>query len=89
MQRGYIELGCLQGSIDRVGFGLSGDVSRIGAGLQGSIDRVGDSITGYISLVCTVSRDAYLSVSTDAIWLDPDVLGENFDIYSNLNWKID
>ena len=89
MQRGYIELGCLQGSIDRVGFGLSGDMSRIGSGLQGSIDRVGDSLTGYISLVCTVSRDAYLSVSTDVVWLDADVLGENFEILSNVKWKID
>jgi hypothetical protein len=89
MQRSENDIGCLQGSIDRVGVGLSGGVQRISEGLQGEISRVGGGIEGYISLVCTVSRDAYLRVSTDVLWLTPEMLGEEFDIYSNLNWKID
>ena len=94
-------IGCLSGSITRVGsdggenFGLSGSVTRVGSareetfGLSGGISRVGSDITGYVSLVCSVNKDAYLRVSTDVVWLTPDMLSEEFDIYSNVVWKID
>lgn len=86
---GYNIKGCLSGEITRVGRGLSGEVRRIGGGLTGEVRKVGGELTGYISLVCSVSKDAYLNVSTDVLWLTPDMLGEEFDIYSNVNWKID
>lgn len=89
MQRSENDIGCLQGSIDRVSVGLSGGVQRISEELQGEISRVSGGIVGYISLVCTVGRDAYLNVSTDVLWLAPEMLGEEFDIYSNVNWKIE
>lgn len=60
MQRSENDIGCLQGSIDRVSVGLSGGVQRISEELQGEISRVSGGIVGYISLVCTVSRDAYI-----------------------------
>lgn len=94
-------IGCLSGSITRVGsdidqtFGLSGAVTRVGSdreetfGLSGGISRVGSDITGYVSLICSVNKDAYLRVSTDVVWLTPDMLSEEFDIYSNVVWKID
>ena len=94
-------IGCLSGSITRVGsdggenFGLSGSVTRVGSdreetfGLSGCISRVGSDITGYVSLICSVNKDAYLRVSTDVVWLTPDMLSEEFDIYSNVVWKID
>lgn len=81
--------GCLSGEITRVGQRLSGEVRRIGGGLTGEVRKVGGELTGYISLVCTANRDAYLNISTDVLWLTPDMLGEEFDIYSNVNWKID
>lgn len=77
-------IGCLSGSVTRVGsdreetFGLSGCISRVGA-----------DITGYVSLVCSVNKDAYLRVSTDVVWLTPDMLSEEFEIYSNVSWRID
>ena len=40
-------------------------------------------------LVCSVNKDAYLRVSTDVLLLTPDMLSEEFDIYSNVVWKID
>lgn len=55
MRRSENDVGCLQGSIDRVSVGLSGGVQRISEELQGKISRVSDGIDGYISLVCTVS----------------------------------
>lgn len=57
--------------------------------LSGGISRVGSDITGYVSLVCSVNKDAYLRVSTDVVWLTPDMLSEEFDIQSNVDWKID
>lgn len=81
--------GCLSGEITRVGQGLTGEVRRIGGGLTGEVKKIGSELTGYISLVCTANRDAYLNISTDVLWLTPDMIGEEFDIYSNVNWKID
>ena len=89
MQRSESRLGCLHGRIDRVGDGLSGEVRRLSAGLHGRIDRVGDGLSGYVSLVCTVNRDSYLNISTNELWLTPEMLSEEFEIYSNANWKIE
>ena len=88
-------IGCLTGAITRIGKELEGVITQIGSGgipslgLSGSISRVGSGFNGYVSIVCSTNRDAYLSVSTDVLWLTPDMLGEEFDIYSNVNWKID
>ena len=88
-------IGCLTGMITRVGRELEGSVTKMGSGdvpslgLSGSIFRVGGGLSGYVSMVCSTNRDAYLSVSTDVLWLTPDMLGEEFDIYSNVNWRID
>lgn len=62
-------IGCLSGSITRVGsdrdqtLGLSGAVTRVGSdreetfGLSGCISRVGSDITGYVNLVCSVNKE--------------------------------
>lgn len=88
-------IGCLTGSITRIGKEFEGVVTQIGSGgipslgISGSISRVASGFNGYVSMVCSTNRDAYLSVSTDVLWLTPDMLGEEFDIYSNVNWRID
>ena len=74
-------IGCLTGAVTRVG-GIEQELS-------GAVTRFGKGLSGYVSMVCSVSKDAYLEVSTDVLWLTPDMLGEEFDIYSNVNWKID
>ena len=81
-------LGCLQGSIERVGKGLNGNISRLGKGLRGGVERIGRGQSGNIGLVCYSDRDAYLRISTDTIWLTPDVISEEFDIISNVVWII-
>ena len=68
---------------------MSGSVSRIGAELYGSITRVGQGLSGSVTLVCSVNKDAYLRVVPDVVWLTPDMLSGEFDIYSNVVWKID
>ena len=82
-------IGCLSGSVTRVGQGLSGSVSRIGSELCGSVTRVGQGLSGSVTLVCSVNKDAYLRVVPDVVWLTPDMLSGEFDIYSNVVWKID
>lgn len=46
-------IGCLSGSVTRVGQELSGSVSRIGAELCGSIIRVGQGLSGYVNRIGT------------------------------------
>ena len=80
---------CLSGTLSRVGDGLTGAVKRIGVVLSGTLSRVGDGLLGYISVVCTTNRSPYLTTSKDTLWLTPDMIAEQFDIYSNVVWKID
>lgn len=77
-------IGCLSGSVTRVG----GDGSE-SMGLSGSVTRVDGGLRGYASLVCSVNKDAYLNVVPDVVWLTPDMLSGEFDIYSNMAWRID
>lgn len=77
-------IGCLSGSVTRVG----ADGSEF-MGLSGSVTRVGDGLRGYASLVCSTNKDAYLRVVPDVVWLTPDMLSGEFDIYSNVVWRID
>ena len=48
-----------------------------------------DDIVVMCSVICTNNTSSYLRVSTDVLWLTPDMLGEEFDIYSNVSWRID
>ena len=68
---------------------LSGSVTRIGSELCGCVTRIGQELRGSATLVCSVNKDAYLRVSPDVVWLTPDMIGGEFDIYSNVVWKID
>lgn len=70
-------IGCLSGEVKRTGDELSGEVKCVSQGLRGCV-----------SFVCTLNKDAYLRVSTEVLWLTPDMLGEEFDIYSNVDWRI-
>ena len=42
----------------------------------------------HYNILCSVSNEKYLHVTPNIIWLTPDMLGEEFDIYSNVNWRI-
>lgn len=79
----------ISGSLTRVGRGLRGEALRLSDGLSGRLTRVGRGLTGYVSVVCTSNRDAYMMVTKDTIWLTPDMIAEQFEIYSNVKWKID
>lgn len=40
-------------------------------------------------LVCSVGGGSYLRVVPNTVWLTPDILSGEFDIYSNVVWRID
>lgn len=82
-------IGCLTGSVTRIGEGLRGTVIIVNEQLTGSVTRIGDGIKGCVSYVCTTNRDAYLKIDPDVVWLTPDMLSGEFDIYSNVVWRID
>lgn len=50
--------------------------------------KVGEDIKVSCSVVCSVSNDFYLDVSNDIVWLTPEMIEGEFDIYSNVIWKI-
>ena len=80
---------CLSGTLTRIGEELTGEVKRVGNSFLGTLTRIGEGLTGYVYLVCTTNRSSYLVISKDTLWLTPDMLSEQFDIYSNVVWKID
>lgn len=82
-------IGCLSGEVNRVGGELNGLIARACSELTGNVNCISQGLKGCVSLVCTLSKDAYLRVSTEVLWLTPDMLGEEFDIYSNVDWNID
>lgn len=57
--------------------------------LNVSVMDITSRLKVYVSIVCSVGGDSYLRVSPDYVWLTPDMLSGEFDIYSNVNWKID
>ena len=77
-------LGCLSVSAWRADNGLKEE------GIEVSAWRIGGGLKVTAGIVCSVNKDAYLRVVPDVVWLSPDELayGE-FDIYSNVVWKID
>lgn len=82
-------VGCLSGSLLRYGDWLKGSILRHGDYLKGSLLRNGDGLIGNLTMVCSVNKDAYLRVIPDVVWLTPDMIGGEFDIYSNTTWEID
>ena len=49
---------------------------------------IGKPLTIECFRVCSINTDAYLRTSTDVVWLTPDMIAEQFDIYSNVVWNI-
>lgn len=89
MHRDNEYIGCLSGVITKVGNDLTGAVSLISGELSASVTRVGKGLSGTISIICTTNRDSYLRVTPDTVWLTPDMISGEFDIYSNVIWQID
>lgn len=88
-------IGCLSVSAWRADSPLSvkasrADFSEEKDGLEVSAWIIGDGLRVSAGIVCSVSRDSYLRVVPDVVWLSPDELASaEFDIYSNVVWKID
>lgn len=81
-------IGCLSGSVTRIGSELVGSASRVGQELLGSVDRLGYGLKGHVSMVCSLNKDSYLRVAPDVVWLTSDMISGEFDIYSNVDWTI-
>lgn len=76
-------IGCLSGSVTRVG----ADGSEF-MGLSGSVTRVGDGLRGYASLVCSTNKEYYyLRVIPDTVWITDDEI-QQFLVESNVTWVI-
>lgn len=65
------------------------NISLLNKTLDIETKKLGLGLQVNCSIVCTVNKDGYLRVSADTLWLTPDMIAEQFDIYSNVVWKID
>jgi hypothetical protein len=84
---GHIE--CISAWVREVGFISDAFVKCLDDPIHVSAVPLYDEIVVRCSVVCTSNLSSYLNVSTDVLWLTPDMLGEEFEIYSNVDWKID
>lgn len=41
------------------------------------------------NVLCSANNERYLYVIPNIVWLTPDTIGEEFNIYSNVVWKIE
>ena len=89
MYWGDNSIGCLNVTTELINKGILAETSRIGSGLRASSGRIGKGIQVACSVICSVNKDAYLRVSPDVVWLTPDMVSGEFDIYSNVIWRID
>lgn len=69
--------------------GIECSASVLNLPLNVSVIDVTPRLKVHGSIVCSVGGGTYLRVSPDYVWLTPDMLSGEFDIYSNLSWKID
>lgn len=51
--------------------------------------HVGAELKVCCNIVCGTPNNYYLNVTPNVVWLTPDMIGGEFDIYSNVVWKID
>lgn len=73
---------------NRVNEGLHVNTHRISKGLKLETIKIGSELKVCCGIVCDLSKDFYLRVSPDVVWLTPDMISGEFDIYSNVIWEI-
>lgn len=69
--------------------GIECSASVLNPPLNISVMDVTPRLKVHGSIVCSVGGGTYLRVSPDYVWLTPDMLSGEFDIFSNVSWKID
>lgn len=92
-------MSCIDVSIRRIGEDVNVSVCKIGGievscfnahqPIQVLVRSLYNGLNVTCGLVCSTGQGAYLRVSPDYVWLTPDMLTGEFDIYSNVVWRID
>ena len=86
---GCDSISCLSVTAKRISEELNVVATRIGEELSVTAKGI-ERLKVTCSIICSVNNDAYLRVVPDVVWLSPDELASaEFDIYSNVVWKID
>lgn len=68
---------------------LSVKVTQIKTPIECKVADAAEHLQVCCSLVCGVNTtDKYLNVAPTMVWLTPDMLSGEFNIYSNVNWNI-
>ena len=81
-------IGCVSIEVYPIGQPLKIECYRLGDITELSVYPIGQPLKIECFRVCTINTDAYLRTSTDVVWLTPDMIAEQFDIFSNVEWLI-
>ena len=81
-------IGCVSIEVYPIGQPLGIECYRLGDIVELSVYPIGQPSNIECFRVCSINTDAYLRTSTDVVWLTPDMIAEQFDIYSNVVWNI-
>lgn len=82
-------MGCLSVNIRDEGQHLNVGVKMVNPLLAVESRLLNAPLSVNCSLICDVNSEFYLYVEPDVIWLTPDMVSEEFDIRSNVRWKIE
>lgn len=81
-------IGCVSIEVYPIGKPLDIECYRLGDIAELSVYPIGKPLKVECFRVCSINTDAYLRTSTDVVWLTPDMIAEQFEIYSNVIWNI-
>lgn len=81
--------GCLSVKVTQIRDPVIASVQDVGEHIQCKIADAAEHLQVCCSLVCGINTtDKYLNVAPTVVWLTPDMLEGEFDIYSNVDWNI-
>lgn len=81
--------GCLSVKVTQIRDPIVARIEDVGENIECKVADAAEHLQVCCSLVCGVNTtDKYLNVAPTAVWLTPDMLSGEFNIYSNTDWVI-
>lgn len=81
--------GCIVTNVTLVKTDMRVTVEKDTNNLKPTIKFLNNLLHITCSLVCSANKNQYLMVDPTFVWITPETLSGEFNIYSNVFWKID
>lgn len=81
--------GCLSVKVTQIRDPTVVKVEDVGRHIHCKVADAAEHLQVCCSIVCSANTtDTYLNVAPTVVWLTPDILSGEFNIYSNVDWII-